>query len=730
MIDEPKLPIPHPRGKLPLAMACLSCSIALAPHANASVLIEEVVVTAQKREQNLQDVGISVTAFSGDQLRELGYKNSTDIAQQTPGLNYIQSHPTLTTINIRGISQNDFADHLEPPIAMVVDNAYVSSMGAASAQLFDIERVEVLRGPQGTLFGRNATGGLLHYVSVKPSQEVEGYLSATAGNYKSRQLEGAIGGGLTENLAGRVSFAMDKNDGYLENRIGENLRDTDAQALRVQLAWDAGENSDVLLKLHHAKNDSRGNGYDHSAAFANEQGLGVRISGPDWTGYEDTDNDPHVGSYDDVGFFRREINGTTLEVVHQLGEQLTLTSVTDYMRMHKDYREDADSGPNAYFHFETGQDFKQFSQEVRLNGELESLRWQAGLYYLDIRSDSRGVFDLDNFPFGVGSDFGEVVNVGGHNTVLDTNSWAIFGQTDFDLSDELTATLGLRYTEDTRDVNYDGFDNFDTGNQEQRKRNFNNVSYKAQLDWRPTDETLLFASVTQTHKAGNYRLGIGSPNLLTPHDQEELLSYELGIKTEMMDGRLRLNATAFYYDYSDYQAFVVDPTVGVAATLDIINVDADAKGAELEIIASPIEGLDILFGATWMDSTVKDVNYPDGTVSDSELPYAPTYSLNGLLRYQWSAFDGTMAAQIDFNFSDDFCFSVFCAPLDQESSYLVSNARVSYDFPSGDWGVSAFVSNLGDEEYRVYALDLAGLGLSNSSFAAPRTYGISVDYTF
>ena len=181
-----------PFVKMKIVTGALLCASMLGLPVYSAVL-EEIVVTAQKREQNLQDVGISVTAFSGNQIRELGYTNTIDIAAQTPGLGIIQYHPTLTTTNIRGISQNDFADHLEPPIAMYVDEAYVSAMGAGHTQLYDLQRVEVLRGPQGTLFGRNATGGLLHYISAKPTEDPEGYLEFTYGSYDQKNVWSAPG---------------------------------------------------------------------------------------------------------------------------------------------------------------------------------------------------------------------------------------------------------------------------------------------------------------------------------------------------------------------------------------------------------------------------------------------------------------------------------------------------------------------------------------------------------
>ena len=705
-----------------------------------SIMLEEIVVTANKREQNVQDVGTSVTAFSGAQVRELGYTNTIDIAQQTPALNIIQFHPSVTTANIRGISQNEFADHLEGPIAIISDNAYVSSMGAAGAQMFDVGRVEVLRGPQGTLFGRNATGGLIHYVSAAPTEEFEGYFSATIGNYGTKRSEGAVSGALSENLQGRLSISIGQNDGTLENLAGNDLRDTDALAIRAQLAWQPSDALDITLKLHHAEDDSRGNGYQHDATFQNDQLIGERIPdnidfngygmgpGTDFNGYRD-DTDVWTGQYDDEGFFKREISGATVNLSWDMSNGVSLTSVTDYLTMDKDYREDADSSPYPFFHYESTQEFDQVSQELRLNGSDSNFQWQTGIYYLNIDTDVGGVFDLDLFTFGEGTDFGQVVNIGGQQSTVETNSWAVFAQGEWELTEAVTAIIGVRYSDDERDVDYLGSDNFYGDVLTTETGAWDNFSYKAQLDWRPTQDTLYFAGITRTHKAGNFRLGIGYPNLVTEHDEEVLTSFETGMKTEFNDGQARLNANLFYYDYEDYQAFVVDPT-GTIASLDIVNVDANATGAEVELTLVPADGLDILLGASWMDSEVMDIGYPDGTVSDSELPFAPGMTLNGLVRYQWDVGEGSMSAQIDFNYVDDFCFSVLCAPLDQEDSYWIGNARLKYSFPNNNWSITAFVNNFSEEKYRIYSLDLSGLGVANDTYSLPRMYGITLDVNF
>ena len=715
-------------------------------------VLEEVVVTAQKREQSLQDVGLSVTAFTGEQIRELGYTETTEISQQTPGLNIIQMHPSNTSVNIRGVSQNDFADHYEPPVAMFVDNAYVSAVGAAHTQMFDIERVEVLRGPQGTLFGRNATGGLLHFISAAPTEELEGYGRFTIGDYGTGKLEGAVSGALSDTVTARLSGSFHKSDGLLENDDGADLRDTGASAVRLQFAFRPSDAFDARLKFHAARDDSAGASYQHDASFQNALGLGERIPddqnfyftgpGADFNGYRDADGDNYRGRYNEPGFFDRTISGATGELTWTLDNSMSLTSVTDFLAMDKRYREDVDASPYPFFAFQTDQEFAQYSQELRLNRTGQRYDWQAGAYFLDIDDEVASAYDLDYLPFGLAAGFGEVVETGAQASEIGTQSWAVFAQGEYDLSDTLTGVLGLRYTDDRKTIDYSGGSTVpgwgvELTNAATDALAFDNVSYKAQLDWNPTEETLLYAGVTQAHKAGSFRTLIGgdldaftapSPS---NHDEEELRSVELGIKTTLAGGRARLNATAFRYRYDDYQAFVVDPTVGRIAVVDIVNVDAVASGAELELYAAPADGLDIVFGVAWIDSTVKDVGYPDGeTVRDSVLPYAPDISVNGLVRYEWGVGAGTAALQADFNYSDEFCFSVLCAPLDHEESYAVGNVRAEYAFPGGRWSVAAYATNVTEEEYRNYSIDLSGLALANDGYARPRMAGVTVNLDF
>ena len=749
---RPNLPI-----KTKIVAGTLLCGGLLGSPAN-SALLEEIVVTAQKREQNLQDVGISVTAFSGNQIRELGYTNTIDIAHQTPALNIIQFHPTLTTTVIRGISQNDFADHLEAPIAMYVDEAYVSAMGAAHVQMFDLERVEVLRGPQGTLFGRNATGGLIHYISRQPTEEFEGYGEFTYGSYNQTKWEGALGGPITQNLLGRVSFAGNFHDGVAENRIGPDLRESEAYALRGQLEFRATDNFTLNLKAHYSEDDSLGNAYTSTPIRGNEDGLGVRLGpdenaygtcpGCDPNGFRDPDNDPFTGSYEHIGEFKRGIAGFTGKMTLDVGEATTLTLIADYLQMNKNYSEDTDGTPIDYFIYATDQDFEQTSYEFRVNSAAgDNLRWTGGLYYLDIEhAGNRAVYVFSYFYEGYGTD------------AVNTDSWAAFGHVEYDFNENWSVIGALRYTADDKNITFTGTDviqafggvlgHYDTAADPDPAtdlfdQEYENVSAKIEIDWRPFEDTLVFVSFNRGHKSGSSRTSAaGLPNFEAAplptwtHDEEVLHSWEAGVKTTFWNGLARLNANVFYYDYKDYQAFIAIPVpeeergIGDLAALTIINLDAEAVGSEIELSLAPAEGWDFRFGVSLMDSEVKDVLLPSGRLIDSDLPYAPSFAINGLARYEWPALGGTMALQADFTHSDNFCFTVVCGPIDKEGSYTIGNFRASYTSADERWRLAAFVHNVSDTEYRLYSLDINALGIANDAYANPRWAGGTISFNW
>lgn len=747
--------------------------------AKAQVL-EEILVTAQKREQNLQDVGLSVTAFSGNQIRELGYTNTTDIAQQTPGLQVQQIHASTTQLNIRGVSQNDFAVHLEGPIAVYVDNAYTSSIGTAHTQIFDLERVEVLRGPQGTLFGRNATGGLIHYISKRPTEEFEGYGEFTYGSYDQIKFEGAVSGPLGDSVRGRLSVASNKHDGVMENRIGKDLRDTDTYSVRGQLAFDITENFQANLKVSYAEDDSKGNAYSHlPSSFITQSGLGEEVpdngqlpiflglldpidgmpdlvfgpcSGCDAFGYKEPGSDPHKGSFDFIPTFEREITNAQLELTWDL-DNFTVTSITDYLEVDRTYGEDTDGSPFDQVTFVDQEDRDQFSQEIRFNGSSENLTWVAGAYYLDFDVFSVGTVTQDIGPLlTLGFDGSQGAIAGpfpapqgplpptfgvpfNHTGTVESESWAIFGHTEFRLSDTFSLITALRYTEDEREMELT-IDNRELfrdpnaililtpSNSPYTTLDFDNWSAKLQIDWTPNENWLLYAGYTRGHKAGNFSQPFFIPDdpAELPHDEEELDSFEIGAKGTMLDGRMRLNSSFFYYDYSDYQAFFFEEL-----SQKVGNLDANVWGAEIEVVYVPVDPLNLAFGVSFLDTEVEDVGTAVG-VFDKELPYAPDFSFNGLARYTWELSGGSLSAQVDFNYVDDFCFSVTCNPTEEEDSYFVANVQLSYTTGDDRWRFTAFSRNVGDEEYRATAVDASFAGFTSAAYANPRWYGVTIGF--
>jgi len=713
----------------------------------AATVLEEVTVTAQKREQNLQDVGISVSAFSGEQLDALGLTTSTDITQQVPGLQVYQFNPGLTILNLRGISQNNFTDTLEAPVAVYVDGAYTASLNAVSAQLFDMKRVEVLRGPQGTLFGRNATGGLVHYITNKADEdELNGYMEVGYGTFNKKMYEGAVGGGLSDTVRGRFAGRVEKQDGYVES-LTDGVRDAhgaDAMALRGTLQVDFSDNFTGDFTLAYSKDDDVPSGaYTFGGASVDPNtGFGMDFVPAD---------DVHTHTSDTQGYLEREIIDFTASLAWDLNNGMELVSITNYKDIDKDYLEDADAGtftPAFEFTAQFEAQTEQFSQELRLSGEGDRSRWTVGGYYLDFEIDSNSIVDDPPFPgfVATGGDLqGTAVN-----TVLDSKNWSVFGQGEYDINEKWTAIAGARFSQDDKEIDWnvngvlpDGTFVTDLGGANMSSLlaagtpglsdsiDYGDIAAKLQLNYYPSDDLLVFASLNRGIKGGNWTPPIlADPTVVLQHGEEVLLSYELGAKYTLPEGKGRLNATAFYYDYSDYQAF----SFNAFLTPQVTNSDAKAYGAELELFLTPAAGWDFVLGAAAMSSEVDAV--PDlfgGNVSGVELPNAPSLSLNWLARYtiQQSIMDGFVSLQVDGNYNAEQFLLGTNADATKEDAYSVWNASVNYVSLDQHWKGSLWVKNLTDEDYRIYSLDLAAaIGGTTDVYAPPLTAGVSLAYHF
>ena len=764
-------------------------------------IIEEILVTAQKREQSIQDVGIAITAFTGDQIDRFGFEQSTDIARMTPGLHISNNEGGKKQLfNIRGVNQNAFTNQTESPIAVYTDEAYVAVHQVQLFALFDTERVEVLKGPQGTLFGRNATGGLVHFISRKPTRELAGYGEVSYGSYDQFRFEGAVGGPISDSLAGRVAILYNTHGEVFENTYPEDFQtingsplgfgreDTwndDTLALRGHLLFELNEDVDVLLTANYGRTRSgvpaqfevpavpvfNADGVQIDTVRASPTEIreaigpgGVALDNPlsfdaDTTrpvpggtlfgptcssqGFEDIRCSMDFG-FDDIA--EDDTYSVSAKITWKI-DDLTLTSITSYQNLELYHTLDADGGPASTL--STSNVFKAdtVTQELRLDSELEHLQWVAGAYFLHI--DSKPNFSLNTYSqslwlplFG-----GTPVSVAIRSR-QETESWSVFGQLEFDFANSLTFIAGLRIISEKGDFSTEEtvFLNSDprTLQLDEASRLFSFIprrefnqdktlwNGKAQINWQPTDDWLIYAGVTRGVKSGGFNSTVtfGAPfdDTSIPYTEETLLAFEAGFKGDLFGERMRFNGSFYYYDYSDYQSFQFRTAGGL-----ITNVDAKNKGFELELISRPLKGLDLSVSLAYLDAKVSDVVIGPGVFVDSKPSFSPEFQAAGQLRYQWGepVFGGRFSVQADFNYVSSVFGDVRNFQAHKLDSYIIGNLSLGWESTDATWNASFFVQNIADERYTIVDIDLANLwGSVADAWGRPRWFGASLRYSF
>lgn len=737
-----------------------------------------VTVTAEKREADLQNVPLSVTAFDGASLDRLGVEDSTDLAAFTPGLNIGTpvgegNNPSIT---LRGVGLNDFNDNNEGPVAVYTDEVYIAALAGLTFQLFDTQRVEVLRGPQGTLYGRNATGGLVHFISNKPTDTFEGYGKLTVGSHGEVSAESAISGPFSDKVRGRLAAKVTKADPYVENRgPGSDANESDSKAVRAMLDFDIAGSGSLLLKANYA--DS---GVAPSPKYQH-QGTGSPFGETtDIWGYSDTDGDPFAGAYDTDGVLEIENFGASADLQLAFGE-IDFRSITAYGEVQKRHIEDTDVGPLRGIVPTFQADIEQFSQEFRLSGDWSTGNWIVGAYYLDTRVDGdntlevnwRGDFAniLDSDPAvfdgGLAAFSGPIPDTADLVPAIfydvdyeqNTESFSAFGQVNWQVSDLIQLTGGLRYTDEERDIQYlnnapagallnnlingigvpayfdfrDGAD----GVGDLNKISQDNVSGKIGIEFAPRETLLLYGNVSQGFKSGGFNAGFldftdGLVPDDAPYDEEILTAYEAGFKWDFADGRARLNASAFYYDYQDYQALTFQ-----GLSQYITNAEAESQGAEIEFFALPTDNLSIQIGASYLDAEVNGVRNlnaadpADQILNGLKPVLAPEFTANGAVAYTLDFMGGELVGSFDFSHQGEHYFDITNSAISRSDSYTIFGARIAYTDPSDTYKLAAFVKNLTDEEYLVYTFDFTGpAGLNQQFYGPPRWFGASVEFRF
>ena len=788
-----------------LASASLAIhSAALAQEANEQTDSQEstralptVTVTAQRTEESLQSVPIAITAVGGEQMQDMGITDVDALALQSPGVNIKSDFGAANpNIFIRGVGISDFNANVTGAVGVYVDEVYTASPAAQLFQFFDADRVEILRGPQGTLYGRNTTAGAVNFISRKPTDELSANLYTEYGNYNAITVDGGVGGPIIPGrLKGRIAGTLSQRDGTLDNtfkggQAPEKLNNRDSWGLRGQLEFTPSDTVTLLGTLYSGSSDasalqSQHRGLLDPATFAPcvpaPRASGVCI---DPLGYSDTDGDSFSGAYNDPSKETVDFWGATLKADIDLGDY-ALTSVTAYQDVDRYTIFDGDQSPISFVVPVHDPESDQFSEEIRLVSPTDNrFRWIAGAFYFKEDLTFHGSFDLFRdvrpaieaaaatlTPEQLALSPGGFVN--GYNPLgsadlaaalgnpvfafpaqiieygYDQNvkTWALFGQTYFDITKDLTLTLGLRYSEEDRTFDYlsetvEGAIRIPLVQTSAAMGNdttsFDDLSYRAALEWQATDSVFLYGSVSQASKSGGFN---GAALLFQPQSapfgDETLTAYEAGIKTDLFDKALRLNATAFYYDYEDLQVYVIVNSGGLPQQVLTNAASAKVSGLELEALAQPIENLQLSLGAALLDSEFEDFKVPATLglalqdFTGNSLPYSPELSLNAAATYRVDLSNGgTLKFGGDIAYQD----KAYVDPGNTErlatDNYTLVGLHATYQPPRSNWEFGLWGRNVTDEEYISYTVDLSDFGLDYVQFGEPATYGVSVRFTY
>ena len=717
--------------------------------------IEEILVTATKRTQSLQDVSVSMTALSGDKIDAFGFEDTRDIFSQIPNVSSSEGSYSAD-VTIRGNSTLNPTLVGEDNVALYFDEVYRPAAFYGGGVMMDLERAEVLRGPQGTLFGRNSTAGLVHFISRKPTEEQEGYLNFEYGSYGTNIVETAISGPISDQVRGRLALKYHQDDGFQDNQgpAGGKLGVTDRIMGRAHLDIDINDDMNLLLSLEASDADDIGKAFNYwglydSGTYDPETGFyklcdakralasqcvggGAAYGLPEWNDPNPdvtkpyTEHDPSAGD----GRYTLETETVIAKLTWQLNNDMELVSITALDSIDRYFNTDEDAsavgvfGGAAQYDDTYTVDGDQFSQEFHLSGGDEGRNWLVGLFYLD---DDRG-----STSSVAGYEWGE----GNPDTIanIDTKSYAVFGEINRSLSDTLSLVAGFRYTDEEKEVQIttQGLSGADRLTDE-------NLSGKLGLEWRPRDEMMIYANLSTGFRSGNFNsdLFFGDLSALTSVDSEEVTAFELGSKSTLMDGRLQLNAALFYQDVSDKQGITYDSNLAAPVSRLISLGDADIYGVELELLAVPTDNLELSLGIGWFDGEIKaDPGYIVYTAAGDELTLdgselgSPDLMVNGVASYNIPLNDGAVVTlQTDFSYHSEGVGTGGNEYNYSEAKTLV-NARVFWVSASEKWEVQAYVKNVFETEYIDNTYGSAGSDYVLGNMGMPRWAGVKVGMNF
>lgn len=729
--------------------------------AQKGVSIEEMVVTARKMEEDLQTTPISIAAFSGDGLDARGMTDVSQIAPFVPNLSF-QNNPSFggagnaAAIYIRGIGQKEFLPTTEPGVGLYVDGVYIARSVGGILDLIDVERVEVLRGPQGTLFGRNTNGGAISITTKQPNNELAGDLSATYGTDNRIDIKGSVNVPITDHLFSRFSLLSKNQDGYVKRDDGKDLGDVDTIGGRASFLWEATEDLDITLtgEATHERTHgpaltligiNYGNPVDPDTPPMATIHNVLATAAPNPPGPTTppcatpgmTSNPAVATCYDDrfiygksaertsgtaPAYSRTDIWGTNLNISWDLTDTLTLKSITAYRDMDSEFARDGDHSPYRISQFGDVLRQKQFTQEVQLLGNSfeDRLHWIGGLYYFYEDGNNVNELDFTVSRFRSGGKF-------------NNESFAAFAQATFDATRRLHLTAGLRYTKDTKKFLPDQVihQNYFAGSGHplldapflqagqrilpmlEKKLTFDETDPYVNIAFDLTDDAMVYASYSEGFKSGGFTQRVfppivvpftappGTPDIdLIPTFKPEFVKvYEIGAKYTGFDNRFRLNGAAFYTDYTDMQIQTFTSVAPITKNAG----EATIQGFELESQIVPLESWFVEAGVGYLDASYDKIDFSETFVKKSNnLDRVSDWTLNAATFYELAlGGNGTITPRVEWSYRSGFDNDAFNTPQIHQDAYHLVNANVAWQNGAESITVTAGISNLTDEKYLI-----------------------------
>ncbi len=688
------------------------------------IVLEEIVVTAQRRAESIQDTAVSISALTGSDLKDAGIGRLEDVSSALPNI-YIGPRDLRTTsITIRGISADLNNPGLDQSVGVYVDGVYMGRAATINSNLFDLDRIEALRGPQGTLYGRNTVAGAVNFITRKPTATPRTAGSLSFGNYSAVRANAVTSGALTDTLFASISASMDKRDGLVENlATGTDLDDVNGIGGRLTLVYDQGGDFDLTLRADASRDRTNAGAYD---VLSNGVMAGTPLA----------DADPYdrlVNQSTDTTQ-RRDVYGASAEL-NWRAEAGTLTAITAGRGYKWDNIQENDYTVLDMLDTGIKEKQSQFSQEVRFASDAaERFSYVVGAFYFDQQLDTLSKVQ-------VGTDLGIYPTRQPISIYADVNtrSYAAFGRATWRLTDSVNIAGGLRYTYEEKKVDFrqDG-DPFGAvaGSIPRRliKGDEDKISPSLTLEWRPQDDLLTYAGYSQGYKSGGFNIYSITATDDAGYRPENVDNYEIGVKSEFLNRRLRFNASVFFMDYRDLQQNQLVTTPGGISRFQTANAaKVESKGVELELTAIPLPELQVTANYGYVDATF--TSYPNATATGADytgnhLALAPAHTFSAAA--EWTQplsgdlelyLRGEVSHRSRIYFASNNRFG--------DPSLTLLNARVGIGPETGDWRLTLWGRNLTKETYAINRFEGAVLaGQVVHALGTPRTYGMELSFQF